>query len=279
KRAMPVPYRDDQAALRERLKTLDAALDEVRDQARRLGELERQRAQLEAERDEVAGRLSAYARTSALDGVRVASPCPADWDAMAGDEQVRFCPGCQKNVYNLSGMTREQATALVRDREGDLCVRLYRRHDGTVLTSDCPDARRRKRRRLALLSAGGGLMAAAAATASLRSEAPACRPAEEVGQVTAPVAVEVELEARKLSLMEALKREDLNAVQGRLVAPGPPRQGTKSRRAPTNEGPACHPGDPLCIEPFPAPAGDLRANEPGDKPTRPLGPAKGPAAK
>ncbi|HEU4403884.1 MAG TPA: hypothetical protein VFS43_01115 [Polyangiaceae bacterium] len=277
---MPVPYRDDQAALGERLKALDAALDEVRDQARRLGELERRRAQLEAERDEVAGRLSAYARASALESVRVASPCPADWDAMAGDEKVRFCPGCQKNVYNLSGMTREEATALVRDREGDICVRLYRRHDGTVLTSDCPDAGRRKRRRLALLSAGGGLMAAAAATASLRSEAPACRPAEVVGVAAAPAAVSVEVEAPELrKLAEALRRDDLDTVQGRLVASGPLRRGAKSRRAPTPEGPECHPADPLCVEPFPARTGDLRTNEPNDKSTRPLVPAKKPAAK
>jgi len=47
-------------------------------------------------------------------------------------------PQCNKNVYNLSEMTRRQAEALLRETEGQLCARLYRRADGTVLTSNCP---------------------------------------------------------------------------------------------------------------------------------------------
>src|SRR5260370_15414772 len=43
-----------------------------------------------------------------------------------------------KNVYNLSEMTRREAEALVREKEGQLCARLYRRADGTILTSNCP---------------------------------------------------------------------------------------------------------------------------------------------
>lgn len=35
-------------------------------------------------------------------------------------------------------MTRDAATRLIQEREGDLCALLYRRQDGTVLTSDCP---------------------------------------------------------------------------------------------------------------------------------------------
>jgi DNA-binding NarL/FixJ family response regulator len=73
-----------------------------------------------------------------LDEVRIARPCPARWEEMAGDERVRFCTACRKNVYNLSAMTRDDATRLIQEREGDLCARLYRRQDGTVLTSDCP---------------------------------------------------------------------------------------------------------------------------------------------
>ena len=42
------------------------------------------------------------------------------------------------NVYNLSGMTRRQAEELLINSEGRLCVRFYRRRDGTILTKDCP---------------------------------------------------------------------------------------------------------------------------------------------
>ena len=76
--------------------------------------------------------------TSPLEGVRVAAPCPADWERMAGDGRVRFCSQCNLNVYNLSGMTRAEAEALLTKAEGRLCVRFYRRSDGTILTNQCP---------------------------------------------------------------------------------------------------------------------------------------------
>lgn len=73
-----------------------------------------------------------------LDNIRVASPCSADWDRMYGDARKRFCSECKLTVYNLSGMTREDAESLLLNSEGRLCVRFFRRADGTVLTRDCP---------------------------------------------------------------------------------------------------------------------------------------------
>ena len=35
-------------------------------------------------------------------------------------------------------MTADEAVQLIHGREGNLCGRLFRRADGTVLTSDCP---------------------------------------------------------------------------------------------------------------------------------------------
>jgi hypothetical protein len=94
---------------------------------------------------------------------------------MSGDERVRFCGECRKNVYNLSEMSREQAEQLVREKEGDLCVRFYRRKDGTVLTSDCPVGVRRRRVRRVGLAAGisAALSASALVTASARMGSPA----------------------------------------------------------------------------------------------------------
>jgi hypothetical protein len=81
---------------------------------------------------------------------------------MSGDERVRHCAQCHLNVYDLSAMTRAEAEALIEEAEGSLCVRLYRRADGTVLTADCPvgvaAARRFARRATASL---GALVAAA----------------------------------------------------------------------------------------------------------------------
>ena len=75
---------------------------------------------------------------SPLDNIHIASPCPANWDEMYGDDRKRFCGDCKLNVYNLSGMTRDEAESLIMNAEGRLCVRIYRRADGSVITSDCP---------------------------------------------------------------------------------------------------------------------------------------------
>jgi hypothetical protein len=70
--------------------------------------------------------------------ITIATPCHASWDKMKGDEQVRHCEQCHQNVYNLSEMSAAEAVDLIREKEGHLCVRLYRRADGTMITSDCP---------------------------------------------------------------------------------------------------------------------------------------------
>jgi hypothetical protein len=57
---------------------------------------------------------------------------------MVGDERVRFCDQCSLHVYNLSDMTRREAESLVTNTEGRLCIRFYRRTDGTILTRNCP---------------------------------------------------------------------------------------------------------------------------------------------
>jgi hypothetical protein len=75
---------------------------------------------------------------SPLNNIKIASPCQANWDEMFGNDRKRFCGECKLNVYNLSGMTRNEAEDLLENSEGRLCVRFYRRADGTVLTENCP---------------------------------------------------------------------------------------------------------------------------------------------
>jgi len=75
---------------------------------------------------------------SPLSNIKIASPCSADWNEMYGDGRRRFCGDCKLNVYNLSGMTKDEAESLVMNAEGRLCVRFYQRADGSVITQDCP---------------------------------------------------------------------------------------------------------------------------------------------
>ena len=74
-------------------------------------------------------------KSGRLDRLQVPNPCPADWQQMTGDEAIRFCDTCNKQVYNLSAMTRLQAEALVSAKGGHLCIRFTRNAGGTMANS------------------------------------------------------------------------------------------------------------------------------------------------
>lgn len=150
---MTTPYRTDLDALRETKEALEKELSATK----------QREAALAGELRQVEERIKTRTRLPMLDQVRVASPCNASWDEMLGDDRVRFCTSCEKNVFNLSAMTREDAERLLAERmSGELCVRFHQRADGTVMTQDCPVGVSRKRRKLAVLAAAGaGAMALA----------------------------------------------------------------------------------------------------------------------
>ena len=164
-------YRDDQATLEARRDELRAELTRLDAKAADLQNAVNEKETAERELAAIEARLAhAQARRrSPLDDIRIASPCRASWDGMTGDERARFCGDCKKNVYDLSAMTRDEAEHLLTTHEGSLCVRLYRRTDGTVLTADCSVGLRKKRVRLAVISAFGASALAAAAIAQLRT--------------------------------------------------------------------------------------------------------------
>ena len=106
-----------------------------------------------------------------INEIEVATPCPADWGQMLGDDKVRFCGQCEKNVYNFSSMTAQEIADLIEETEGVFCGRLYRRPDGTVLTADCPIGLAEKARIAARRAARRGLALAGLLTVSLASGA------------------------------------------------------------------------------------------------------------
>ena len=121
-----------------------------------------------------------------LAGVRVAAPCQADWNQMMGDERVRFCSECNLNVYNLSAMTRSEAETLIARSEGRLCVKFYRRRDGSIITQDCPVGLRAIRHRVsyltkAIVSAVLSFMAGVGVHEAVSSSLAALRPGRTMG--------------------------------------------------------------------------------------------------
>lgn len=105
-----------------------------------------------------------------LQSARIASPCPMRWEDLTptGDSRTRHCDKCNLNVHNLSGMTAQDAEALLRSalnedgtKKHRLCTGFYRRADGTILTADCPvglaAVRARTHRAIARVAAAIGL--------------------------------------------------------------------------------------------------------------------------
>src|SRR4051812_39030500 len=116
-------YRDDVTALAARQASLESELSAKTrelDAATRLLDEAKERARLPV-----------------LPNIFVASPCPADWSKMTGDERIRMCGSCNKHVFNLSGMTRTEAEEIIIEKNGNLCVRYFQRKDGTILLKDC----------------------------------------------------------------------------------------------------------------------------------------------
>jgi hypothetical protein len=160
-------YRDTAEALRAHRTRVASDLEEARRAAKEASERAARASGLEeelAETERLLENLGERRTLPLLESLRIATPCTASWEAMEGDDRVRFCGDCKKNVYNLSAMPRGEAEALLLEREGTKCVRLSQRADGTVITGDCDvGVRRRRRRRLAVGAAvGGGLLAAVA---------------------------------------------------------------------------------------------------------------------
>jgi len=82
-----------------------------------------------------------------LDRAEIATPCDRTWDSLVGDARVRHCGKCGQNVYNVEAMSRDEALGLIAAREGRVCMRIFRRTDGTVVTADCWTRLREARRR------------------------------------------------------------------------------------------------------------------------------------
>ncbi|CUI03863.1 hypothetical protein [Massilia antarctica] len=119
---------------------------------------------------------SVHQQSIALRHIDIASPCTASWDKMKGDDRVRHCNDCNKNVFNLSDMPQADAAALLADNhDGNLCVRFYRRQDGTVMTSDCGDSPRaavRQAWRKLPFMAGAAMLALSAAGCAVSDPVP-----------------------------------------------------------------------------------------------------------
>jgi Carboxypeptidase regulatory-like domain len=75
------------------------------------------------------------ANKSLLNRIDVKSPCNESWDEMVGNNEVRFCSHCAKDVHDLSAMKRADAEKLVQKSSGKLCVRYVKSSTGKLITT------------------------------------------------------------------------------------------------------------------------------------------------
>lgn len=197
-----MPYRDDEHALHAKKEQLEQERTRIEEHKRALANLAEDEARVNDQLADVERRLAKRKKSLPVLGeVRVASPCHADWNEMVGDDQSRFCDKCAKNVYNLSAMTTEQAESLIREKEGQLCVRYYQRADGTVITADCPVGVRKKRvKAVAFVTAFGAVGAGLFAFEESTVQGKMVDPGMRMGKMEAFDLVDVQVDQKDVGL-------------------------------------------------------------------------------
>ncbi len=73
-----------------------------------------------------------------FDSLNIDDPCTEPWENMDGSEKKRFCGKCEKDVFNLTAHSRNEAERIVRRSGGRICIRFARLPNGTTITSDRP---------------------------------------------------------------------------------------------------------------------------------------------
>jgi hypothetical protein len=82
---------------------------------------------------------------SIVQSIKIAAPCNVDWNSMTGDERKRLCGQCKLHVYNIEKLTSAEVVSLIQVNEGKVCMQIFRRKDGTILTENCPVGLRKLR--------------------------------------------------------------------------------------------------------------------------------------
>src|SRR5262249_5619973 len=79
-----------------------------------------------------------------LDSISIPTNCTVPWDDMKGDGRTRFCNKCSEQVHDISEMTTAEALQLLNASSELPCLRILRRADGRVMTTDCPMTKRER---------------------------------------------------------------------------------------------------------------------------------------
>ncbi|MFL6255443.1 MAG: ankyrin repeat domain-containing protein [Pyrinomonadaceae bacterium] len=119
--------------------------------------------------------------------LQVSEPCSTEWDAMSGDERVRFCERCQLHVHNLSEFTPREAFDLVLRSGGRLCLSIEHDQRGVPRTRALAEPLYQISRRVSRLAAGAfGAALTLSSAAAVRAQTP--EPAQQIATSPADTA-------------------------------------------------------------------------------------------
>ncbi|MDQ3031277.1 MAG: hypothetical protein M3Y87_02595 [Myxococcota bacterium] len=224
RRSVEPPYRDRREALVARRRALAREHEET---ARAVERRERIARQLVVIDDEL--------RTSVeplLASIAIGTPCRTRWDDMIGNDVVRRCGQCDRDVHDLSRMTRDEVHRLLALADETPCVRLRRRSDGRVVTADCPPPDRKTIPRAIACAAAGavlGMTASGVVTMAMAPPGASVEPRPSVVVASAPSAVERSREQVRVEALRATPEpwgDDVgDAIMGD-VSFEPPREET-----------------------------------------------------
>lgn len=74
----------------------------------------------------------------ALQAIKIATPCHVPITEMEDRGSFFHCHECQLNVYHFSTLSNDQIADLLNQNHERLCVGMFKREDGTIITKDCP---------------------------------------------------------------------------------------------------------------------------------------------
>ncbi|MFA6238063.1 MAG: hypothetical protein WC635_12090 [Bacteriovorax sp.] len=75
---------------------------------------------------------------ASLQEIKIASPCHVSIEKMEDRGNCFHCHECKLNVYHFSSLTNAEIADLLNQNNEKLCVGMFKREDGTVITKDCP---------------------------------------------------------------------------------------------------------------------------------------------
>ncbi len=125
---------------------------------------------------------------SSFNRMKIAAPCDADWESMAGNDQVRFCEHCNLHVTDLSSLSRRDAMELVARSQGRICVRFIPTPSGGVLTRTLPEKLYRIQRRVSRIAASA--FTATLSISSAMAQSPGSSSSDQVTEAVQRVQTE-----------------------------------------------------------------------------------------